>query len=191
MKNNNIPLYILCSTPDLARQVLEKIESESDTSFNSGLKPTSFFVEDWDYPHVFNTQDNCLTHSELKYYKDKGITNFTKAEDYLNNSMTNKTWETIEKGDILIDEVGDEHLILGTLEDIYFLSGPNEFKKCGPHLKLEELDEEGYKIKGAEEEKVSIDDVIMYLYVISGHTYSGDECKENVSKAIKMLKKLK
>lgn len=46
-KNNNIPPYILCSTPALARQVLEKIERESDTSFNSGLKPTSFFVEDW------------------------------------------------------------------------------------------------------------------------------------------------
>ena len=41
MKNNNIPEYILCSTPELARQVLEKIERESDLVWSSSKeKPT-------------------------------------------------------------------------------------------------------------------------------------------------------
>lgn len=268
MKNNNISPYILCSTPELARQVLEKIERESDLRWKSTLeKPVDGFNsstsldDEYHYPVVLIVDGQRISWANIKYYKDKGITNFTKAEDYLdaeqvaytcnpkllefpdeamakeefdkikkylpafprkmtmdnfftnffeshykNNewiikkvdwkeiyklkpkSMTNKTWETIEKGDILIDEVGDEHLILGTLEDIYFLSEPNEFKKCGPHLKLEELDEEGYKIKGSSEDKPSIDGVIELLSDTAGH-YIIDQ--SNINKAIEMLKKLK
>lgn len=85
MKNNNIPEFLLCPTPELARQVLEKIESESDLRWHAGDKP-SYFTPDEYYPEmVIETASDRLFYSKKKYKIDDGITNFTKAEDYLTN----------------------------------------------------------------------------------------------------------
>lgn len=218
MKNNNIPEYLLCPTPELARQVLEKIERESDLRWiATELKPTGYLVDinlDF-YPVIIKTIE------QLSWFSDDHITKFTKAEDFLglekkiietqydlhgsggvrsfkgqqevyvkkslklnNNSMTNKTWETLSAGDILIDNNGYEREVFGTLGRLISISNCNKDVFCGSFTK-EQLIEMGFKIKGASEEKLSIGDAIEWINNLTGID------KQIKNQAIEMLKKLK
>lgn len=100
MKNNNIPEYILCPTPELARQVLEKIERESDLRWKTGENPTSGYHPGEYEEVVFRTSKKWIEgYSDKVFYigyNQAKEADFTKAEDFLNNNyMTNKTWDNL------------------------------------------------------------------------------------------------
>jgi len=209
MKNNNIPTFLLCSTLDLARQVLEKIERESDLRWagREKEKPTEFIPDSY-YPEmVISTTDDCLVYADIECFTEQGITNFTKAEDFLGidtvaytcspklikstKPMTNKTWDNLESGDVLIDNNDREVSVLAIVGRIIFISEPDNFDESNCYYTSKELVEIGYKIKGASEEKPGLDRAIELLELtINPHnTYYQD--RGTVEEAIEMLKKLK
>lgn len=193
MKNNNIPEFLLCSTPELARQVLEKIERESDLmieSYGISMLPTQ--MEMTIFPVVIDTLNNKLGRGEEEWYrKNKGATNFTKAEDYLNNNyMTEKTWENLQEGWVL-EHSRDEFEILAIRGRVIDLSSSNDFNLAGGRYTKEELINGGFKIKGASEDKPKeIKEAILLLESIPVDYY-GSSDRTDICKAIEMLKKLK
>lgn len=57
-------------------------------------------------------------------------------------------FKNIKKGDILVDQDGDESLVLGRLEDIVFLSRTNSFNRVRNYpYSLYELEDLGYILK--------------------------------------------
>jgi len=211
MKNTNIPPFLLCSTTELARQVLEKIERESDLRFEHDFKKDEITSSGF-YPElVIRTValegcGNPLDYSQVKFYEKKGITNFTKAEDFLLsdetkirleeldnkldkliNDMTNKTWRTLSECDSIIDDEGDVYRVVGVCGQMVFMLDVNQ-EIAYDHK--DNLINSGYKIKGASEDKPSIDEVISLLKSI-------DCGGENnllflaINKAVEMLKKIK
>lgn len=80
MKNNNIPQYILCSTPELARQVLEKIERESDLRMYNDQKPSEYIPNKRHFPLKLFIRQNMLHY----YIADSRLNDGdVKAEDFL------------------------------------------------------------------------------------------------------------
>lgn len=198
MKNNNIPEFILCSTPELARQVLEKIEpfiGQMPTNYckaSFGSYYTAYDLLSDMYPMIINTNEG----DYLSFVEQDScpITNFTKAEDFLNNNyMTEKTWENLEVGDILIDNNNDEYKVLGICGEVIFYSIANIFDLLGTgnYLTKRRLIELGYKIKGASEDKPKeIKEAILLLESIPVDYY-GSSDRTDICKVIEMLKKLK
>ncbi len=204
-KNNKIPPFIICPTPELARQVLEKIERESDLRWvgREKEKPTKFIPKYSYYPEiVISTTDDCLSYDDIERFTEQGITNFTKAEDFLsdndrgiyinrliNNYMTDKTWGNLQEGWVL-EHSRDEFEILAIRGRVIDLSSSNDFNLAGGRYTKEELINGGFKIKGASEDKPSIDDVIEILDKAHYHACDSD-AQEAIMPAIEMLKKLK
>lgn len=192
MKNNNIPPFLLCPTPDLARQVLEKIERESDLMWEeSGDYPTSYIIPNTYYPNtVIAVRSTGLEYSSKDFYKEScQITNFTKAEDYLNNNyMTEKTWENLQEGWVL-EHSRDEFEILAIRGRVIDLSSSNDFNLAGGRYTKEELINGGFKIKGASEDKPSINQIINFLQVYRESVLENKPSP--IDTAIEMLKKLK
>lgn len=205
-KNNKIPPYILCPTPDLARQVLEKIHGETGLRWKSGITESEIKNN---LPLVFHSTGNCFETRSIEYFKGLDITNFTKAEDFLLsdetkirleeldnqldklvNDMTNKTWETLSVGDILIDSNDLEVAVLAVIGRIIFISEPDNYDESNCYYTSKELIEMGYKIKGASEQKPSIDDAIDWLEDIDIQLMK-PAARVKVLKAIEMLKRLK
>ena len=64
-----------------------------------------------------------------------------------------KTWETLECGDILINERQRELKVLGILNELVFISLPESFKEAdgSPYTK-HELQRDGFTLKGATED---------------------------------------
>jgi hypothetical protein len=74
-----IPEYILCSTPELARQVLEKIEMESDLRWRGGEMPSNVLPKF--YPSLIITEyKDIISVGINSYFRDK---KYTPAEEYL------------------------------------------------------------------------------------------------------------
>jgi len=210
--SNNIPPYILCETPSLARQVLEKIEPFIEKMPNHYHSHGSHFTAHYSlrqmYPLLINTNEG--DYLSFVEQDSSGITNFTKAEEYLlrkewpavttfeeldnqldkliNSDMTNKTWDNLEENDILIAPNSDRIEVLGVIGRIVFttIDGLDD-SDCTQWTKRLLIDR-GYKIKGASEEKPSLDDVIKIL-----SSCEGDDAYtiEYLPKAIEMLKKIK
>lgn len=213
MKNTNIPPFLLCSTTELARQVLEKIERESDLRFEHDFKKDEITSSGF-YPElVIRTValegcGNPLDYSQVKFYEKKGITNFTKAEDFLLsdetkirleeldnkldkliNDMTNKTWDNLEVGWSLVTPNGGTREILAICDRLIFIE--KHSGDCYPYGHTKEyFMGAGYKIKGASEEKPSLDIVISIL-----EDYKKGlilvSTKKSIDHALEMLKKLK
>jgi len=59
------------------------------------------------------------------------------------------TWDTLKWKDVVIDEDGEERLVLGVLNDLVFLSGCDVFNVAGTWYLIQELQEKGYTIKQA------------------------------------------
>ena len=107
--------------------------------------------------------------------------------------MTEKTWDNLEFGDVLIDEVDREVSVLAIVGRIIFISEPDNFDESNCYYTSKELVEMGYKIKGASEDKPSLDSVIEKLEkLLSGRIDFGMNAFDKpVFEAIEMLKKLK
>lgn len=102
--------------------------------------------------------------------------------------MTEKTWENLEVGDILIDEVDREVSVLAIVGRIIFISEPDNFDESNCYYTSKELVEMGYKIKGASEDKPSLDSVIDKLNSVNGYASRDDErlakcCKSKIIKS--------
>ena len=192
-KNNKIPPFIICPTPELARQVLEKIEREIK------LMPSNYFKGSGSeylsermfydmYPLVIVTNNGeFLSFKKL----EPNNTNFTKAEDFLNNYMTEKTWDNLEVNDVLIDGAGKARTVLGVCGRIVFIStADSHFIASHAVFSAEELIKDGYKIKGASEDKPDLDAVIIWLEKVKS-TAITSERTDIADTAIEMLKKLK
>lgn len=83
MKNNNIPEYILCSTPELARQVLEKIERDSDLRWSNSCKKPTDYIPVVEYPDCLISTDNALLYCGKKHLPCLKEEEITQAKDYL------------------------------------------------------------------------------------------------------------
>lgn len=102
--------------------------------------------------------------------------------------MTNKTWRTLSECDSIIDDEGDVYRVVGVCGQMVFMLDVNQ-EIAYDHK--DNLINSGYKIKGASEDKPSIDDVIKILEEsVSSSTTIGMGVRK-VEKAIEMLKKLK
>ena len=170
---------------------------ESDLRWRDGDKPTAacFRINNSrHYPElVLRTYDKyIIAYSNIEYYeKREGITNFTKAEDYLNNNyMTEKNWENLCEGDVLIDKRGNERFVLGICGKAILVSGENGINYYGGFTK-EEFVDEGWKIKGASEDKPDLESVLKVLTDIDVWKVTSKECGKALNKAIEMLNKLK
>ena len=170
--NNNIPPYILCSTPDLARQVLEKIERESDLRWSGDNEKPSEYIPKSFYPNLVIATKNILRYGSSRQCELDGITNFTKAEDFLLsdetkirleeldnkldkliNDMTNKTWDNLAECDSIISDEGSVYRVVGVCgQMVFMLDEDNEIE----YDHKDNLINNGYKIKGASEEKPSL-----------------------------------
>jgi len=76
------------------------------------------------------------------------------------------TWETLKWKDVLVDESGNEQMVLLVANDLLFLSEYNEFNEADNWYHKQELQREGYTIKQAtpvEEPKETIE--------VGGYTY--------------------
>lgn len=101
-----------------------------------------------------------------------------------------KTWDNLCQGDILTHG-GNEYEVLGICGRAIFTSDFNNFSKADRYAYTkEELIKDGFKIKGASEDKPSIDDVIEILDKAHYHACDSD-VQEAIMPAIEMLKKLK
>lgn len=187
---SKIPEYILCKDADLAQQVLEKIERESDLRWHCDeKKPTEFTPKEYYPDMVISISGGKLMFASRGLEIKNGITNFTKAEDFLNNTyMTNKTWDNLEVNDVLIDENGNERNIGGIIDHLVGLAHRSFTDEAYSWFSKDSLIRIGYKIKGASEDKPSIDDVIDKLNSVNGYASRDDE---KLVEAIEMLKKLK
>lgn len=211
MKTNNIPPYILCSTPDLTRQVLEKIERESDLRWSGDNEKPSEYIPKSFYPNLVIATKNILRYGSSRQCELDGITNFTKAEDFLLsdetkirleeldnkldkliNDMTNKTWDNLSNEDVLINKDGNDFNILEVLDSLVALKrySGNDHLTNVVWVSKERLIGLGFKIKGASEENKNIKEAILFLEQIPVEFY-GSSDRTNICKAIEMLKKLK
>jgi len=66
------------------------------------------------------------------------------------------TWDTLKWKDVVIDEDGEERLVLGVLNDLVFLSGCDVFNVAGTWYLIQELQEKGYTIKQAPVDKLEL-----------------------------------
>ena len=105
--------------------------------------------------------------------------------------MTEKTWDNLEVNDVLIDEVDREVSVLAIFGRIIFISEPDNFDESNCYYTSKELVEMGYKIKGASEDKPSIDDVIDKLTKLDTVGKTPLWIWSIAREAIEMLKKLK
>lgn len=62
-----------------------------------------------------------------------------------------KTLHNLEVGDVIVDEEGDEKMVLGVCEKAYLMSVWNNFDSYGQGHTAEELEKNNYKVKGQEE----------------------------------------
>lgn len=115
------------------------------------------------------------------------------SKDEMTNKITydvlnpEKTWNNLKVGEIIIEpETGKEKIVLGICGEMIFYGSLN----CLDHdsMRKEALMAYCWKIKGASEDKPSIDDVIAKLEDLV--TCSSRE-RRLISEAIEMLKKLK
>jgi len=63
-----------------------------------------------------------------------------------------KTWDTLEVGDVIVDKDGDERKILGVCGEAVFVSQFGDFDNFHTGIGKKELQKIGYKIKDATEE---------------------------------------
>jgi len=66
------------------------------------------------------------------------------------------TWDTLKWKDVVINEDGNERMVLGVLNDSILLSGCNDFNFAGALYHKKELQQMGYTIKQAPVEKLEL-----------------------------------
>lgn len=193
---SKIPEYILCKDADLARQVLEKIEpfiGQMPTNYckaSFGSYYTAYDLLSDMYPMIINTNEG----DYLSFVEQDScpITNFTKAEDFLNNNyMTEKTWENLQERDILIDEQDRERVVLQVCRNLVCLNYVSNEPARDTVFSKDELRGIGYKIKGASEDKPSIDDALKSLKLLQDTDFCSAAAFTTVRVVYEMLKKLK
>ena len=76
------------------------------------------------------------------------------------------TWDTLKWKDVLIDNYGDERMVLAVINDLVDISYGNDFEKHSNVYHKKELQKDGYTIKQATIiEKVKIIDGRKYQLV--------------------------
>lgn len=63
-----------------------------------------------------------------------------------------KTWDTLEVGDIIVDTDGTEEKVLAVMGDVFLRSCSDDFDETQSWYTKKEVQKNGYKIKGGEEE---------------------------------------
>lgn len=101
-----------------------------------------------------------------------------------------KTWDNIDQNTIFEKENGDEKFVLGVCGKAIFTSGVDNIKTAGSIYTKEELIQEGWKIKGASEDRPSIEVAISELEFLTSGTLDERDMIA-LRKVIEMLKSLK
>lgn len=95
---------------------------------------------DW-FPNVTITY---IRGNEI-YFKDQSGNPYVGISTEL--EPLTKSWDTLEKGDILVDSDGDKRQVLAVLEDIVFFSAYDGFDITGGYETKQTLQDEGNTIE--------------------------------------------
>jgi len=83
-------------------------------------------------------------------------TSWTWSKDWLEPYNPTITWDTLKWKDVVVEEDGDERMVLGVLNDLVFLSKIENFNVAVYWYHKEELQKKGYTIKQALVEKLEL-----------------------------------
>lgn len=76
--------------------------------------------------------------------------------------LPSRTLDDLEEGDVIVEDDGDETMILGVCGKVYFISLANDFNKAdGSGWTLDELKADGYTLKQEEEEIVEMTELTL------------------------------
>ena len=118
----------------------------------SGIKPTEGLY--WN-EYKENTYINLEDYKKIYYSNYSGNKKITPYPP--------KDLHHLEEGDILVDKDGDKRKVLGVHKYLVHLSRCDEFSSyCAYSLTIEQLEEEGYKLKSSEPSEpleVTLDEV--------------------------------
>lgn len=117
------------------------------------IKDAKISIDDDGTIHIVLNKDfdNDYADDFLGYKHSVAIYDDAGAPDILENitllEPAKSTWDTLKKGDVLIDKYGDEQMVLARVEDLVFLSDYNAFNRYWATRTTQESPEEGYTIK--------------------------------------------
>lgn len=81
--------------------------------------------------------------------------------NWRNLEYAEKSLDTLEVGDVLVDEYDNERIVLGICGKVYFLSISNDFDCANNPYTLKELKDDGWNLKGVKSEvfELTIDEI--------------------------------
>ena len=113
-----------------------------------------------------------ITKVSGEYYFYDILDKDLKKIDYCNSCLNDKhlepyekTWETLQEGDVVIDDDGKEREVLGVCGKVYHLSGRQNKKHYGLNSTIQEMKDYGFTIKDAKPiiEELTVEEICKEL----------------------------